>query len=62
MIMTRDQMMGLMENPKIIQPKLDSMSNPMINEGQLIGKDKKVINTNAMIDERGRFIMKPKHV
>lgn len=63
MLLTRDEMMELMANPNINEPKLNSTNmNSTINQGQLLDKDKKVISTNAVIDERGRFIMKPKHV
>ena len=63
MLMTRDQMMGIMSHPVIAQPKLDTTgASQEVNRGQLIGKDRKEIDTNAMIDEHGRFIMKPKHI
>lgn len=61
--MTRDQMMELMQHPKIAKPKLDSSGvDETVNNGQLTDKDNKVIDKNMRVDERGRFVMTPKHV
>lgn len=63
MLLTREQMMNMMKHPAIAVPKLDSTgSQQTVNNGQLLDKDKNVMDVNATIDSKNRFVMHKKHV
>ena len=63
MLLTREQMMNMMKQPAIAVPKLDSTgSQQTVNNGQLLDKDKNVMDVNATIDSKNRFVMHKKHV
>lgn len=62
MILTRNQMMNMMQHPVIAHSTLDPVVGGQTpNDGhQLFDKDGKPLEINAMVDMNGRFIMSPK--